>query len=623
MQMTPALADLHTLDKLNALFPPLLDPLCPPPPDPENCIPWAEQAVPNEEDIRSAIRHTAKETIPGHTGRRIERFQDLAQHYYIYLLLPLFTDIALNTCPEDLFDIFCLTILAALLKPQGGIRPVGIGDTHRTLFGKAQLIRWGTTNACKAVGPLQFSMWPSGVENYVHTIWFAYERLLQEAITRLDELYPGATEYTLEMLSKADFPFVLLTDARNFFHCVLPCTALEAMIQRAPGVLVDGDLRTLADHLNGTPALSTVFVEAKCVFKTGSTERPRAAIALHWGKGHALNTSFTLPGSAKNTVFYERALTFGAIWAIYQHHSTHLLTSLEIIINHPLLITLHNTDGPCWDRDEWKNRSQQALPNADLLRHLYRLLTYLCDHSPTPVTISTIQHSTHTYRTADWAEGRALAKEAVKQQLEMTHTLPPNTREPLKFLKDTFLVSILPENPSRRHPPNLSEVTDTPTWTLEGKLQQTFTRWTHAFYYLNTLERLQRTGTVGTPLWREAQCIATRLLALASKGANAHIAALPLNQYKLTRWARSVQWEIVHRRVMGLPLSHVEVLGDAADPKHTCPTRKEAEPTADEIAEKEQLLTHLGSLIPLNEAGACIPPEDANRLREMVHDLRL
>uniref|UniRef100_A0A0G4HLY1 Uncharacterized protein n=1 Tax=Chromera velia CCMP2878 TaxID=1169474 RepID=A0A0G4HLY1_9ALVE len=73
-------------------------------------------------------------------------------------------------------------------------------------------------------------MWPSGVENYVHTIRFAYECLLQEAITRLDELYPGATEYTLEMLSKADFPFILLTDARNFFHYVLPRTALEAMI---------------------------------------------------------------------------------------------------------------------------------------------------------------------------------------------------------------------------------------------------------------------------------------------------------------------------------------------------------------------------------------------------------
>uniref|UniRef100_A0A0G4F3U6 Uncharacterized protein n=1 Tax=Chromera velia CCMP2878 TaxID=1169474 RepID=A0A0G4F3U6_9ALVE len=128
---------------------------------------------------------------------------------------------------------------------------------------------------------------------------------------------------------------------------------------------------------------------------------------------------------------------------------------------------------------------------------------------------------------------------------------------------------------------------------------------------------------VGTPLWREAQRMATRLLALASKGANAHIAALPLNQYKLTRWAQSVQWEIVHRWVMGLPLSRVKVLGDAADPKHTCPAHKEAEPTADEIAEKEQLLTHLGSLIPPNKAGACIPPEDANRLREIVHDLRL
>uniref|UniRef100_A0A0G4HLX4 Uncharacterized protein n=1 Tax=Chromera velia CCMP2878 TaxID=1169474 RepID=A0A0G4HLX4_9ALVE len=380
-----------------------------------------------------------------------------------------------------------------------------------------------------------------------------------------------------------------------------------------------------ADHPNGIPALLTVFVEAKYIFKTGSTERPRAAIALHWGKGHALNMSFTLPGSAKNTVFYERSLTFGAIWAIYQHHSAYLLTSLEILINHPLLITLHNTDGPRWDRDGWKNRFQQALPNADLLRHLYRLLTYLCDHSPTPVTISTIQHSTHTYRTADWAEGRALAKEAVKQQLETIHTLPPNTRKPLKFLKNTFPVSILPENPPRRHSPNVSEVTDTPTWTLEGKLQQAFTRWTHAFYYLNTLERLQveRMGTVGTPLWREAQRMATRLLALASEGANTHIAALPLNQYKLTRWARSVQWEIVHHRVMGLPRLHVEVLGDAADPKHTCPARKEAKPTADEIAEKEQLLTHLGSLIPPNEAKACIPPENANRLQEMVHDLRL
>ena len=229
--LAPETAD--TVAALRALHPVQPDPVAPP----LHELPPSPDVVPDA--VAKALQSFPSATAPGPSALRVQHLREACwpggRDGLMVQLAGVVTLLASGRACGDAAPLLAGATLVAIPKPQGGVRPIAIGEVLRRLTGKClmELVR---ADARSALFPAQVGVAvPAGSEAAVHCVRAWHERHAGAVNKVLENAFNTVSRQEVLSATCAQFPAL----ARWVNWCYGSCTTLQfgnTALQSAAGV---------------------------------------------------------------------------------------------------------------------------------------------------------------------------------------------------------------------------------------------------------------------------------------------------------------------------------------------------------------------------------------------------